>query len=76
MIEGYDTEGRNILINPAEVIEVYAQITPGDSYAWGDWCNIKTTSGALHRFTNLNAHKVYHAIESYQLYRERAEAGI
>ncbi len=70
MIEGCDTEGRNILINPAEIVEVYAQITPGDTYAWGDWCNVKTTSGTLHRFQNLNAHKVYQAIQSYRMNEE------
>ena len=70
MIEGYDTEGRSVLINPAEIVEVYAQITPGDTYAWGDWCNVKTTSGTLHRFQNLNAHKVYQTIQSYRMNEE------
>jgi hypothetical protein len=62
MVEGYDTEGRNVLINRAEVVEVYANITPGDSVNWGDWCNVVTSRGTVHRFTSEQAKKVYNAL--------------
>lgn len=58
MIEGYNGEGLRVLLNPREVVEVYAGGTEG--YAF--WCNVKTTSGVLHRFTGTEAEKVFRAL--------------
>lgn len=63
MIEGYNGDGMLILINPREVVEVYAGGTKG--YAF--WCNVKTTSGQVHRFTNGSAEKVYEALKAAEV---------
>lgn len=59
MIEGYNNDGLRVLINPLMVVEVYA----GSTMGYGSfWCNVKTTSGEVIRFTGTSAETVYRAL--------------
>lgn len=62
MIEGYNIDGVAILINPREVVEVYA-----GRAGCGFWCNVKMSSGTLHRFTGSDADKVHKALRMADL---------
>jgi hypothetical protein len=57
MIEGYDTDGTRVLLNPREVVEVFA-----GGQDFGFWCNVKMSNGTLHRFKGATAEKVYKAL--------------
>jgi hypothetical protein len=68
MIEGYNDDGRRVLLNTREVVEVYAGGTEGYDF----WCNVKTTSGVLHRFKGPGAERVYHALAKAEVREGRA----
>lgn len=69
MIEGFDHDaGATVLLNPGQVIEVYSGGERQREGVWSSfWCNVKTTSGKLHRFKGSDAEKVYAALRQADL---------
>jgi hypothetical protein len=55
MIEGWDNEGRKVLINPRYVLQVYSG--PG-------WCNVQMADKTLHRFSHAEGERVYAALKA------------
>lgn len=58
MIEGYDAEGRTVLLNPYHVVESYSN--GGDAY--DAWCNVTMINGTTHRFKGETARRVFAAL--------------
>lgn len=54
MIEGYNTDGDKVPINPRLVASVYA----GGERGYGAWCNVVTGDGTVHRFRGSTADAV------------------
>ncbi len=69
MIEGYNTDGHRVMLNPLEVVEVYAG--GHDDYSW--WCNVVTTNRTTHRFKGTTARQVWEQLGRADLYQTAKE---